>query len=168
MKTETAESFVEVASVQTKSAQEKFFRADYRVTINATTPTMRAAGGIEMEEEVVREACGPVVKAVQNFFGAQFGADVFCEVEVVTPSQEQKPIKGARPLTIEMWARIKKSSKYYEQGLNAQRKPIFFPVESLFANKFEENYVVRFNCNQYRLEDVELWVRTHDKLHRLK
>lgn len=79
----------------------------------------------------------------------------------------------AQPITLELWARLKRRSKYYRsQGLDGKGKALWFPVESLFGNKFEamdpNGFNVRFNHNQYPLSHVELYVSAHGKMHRLK
>jgi hypothetical protein len=74
---------------------------------------------------------------------------------------------------IEVWATIKKSSKYYHQGLvdptNPRSKPRFFKL-SHFTPLFRgdglslsrDAYVLHFNSNAYRIEDCMLFLRAAD------
>ena len=69
---------------------------------------------------------------------------------------------------IEVWARIKKSSKYYQQGLTDDcegppkaaffRLTSFCPVPRQREMLWRGSYVLRFNDNNYRLEDCELFL----------
>ena len=56
----------------------------------------------------------------------------------------------------QLYAKIKKSSKYYGQNDWAKEKGTFpFPVE---IYGYPEGYCVKGNDNQYRLRDVNLFV----------
>jgi len=70
----------------------------------------------------------------------------------------------------EVWVRIKKSSKYFHQGLtdptNAESKPGFFklsyftPMGRQVGLKLSrDSYVLHFNGNTYRIEDCEIYLR---------
>jgi len=70
-----------------------------------------------------------------------------------------------------LFARIKKSSRYYSQGLEVPHDPkskaILFPVEDLFPGG-DISHPVRFNNNRYPLEDVELFVGVGEGARRIK
>jgi hypothetical protein len=71
--------------------------------------------------------------------------------------------------SFEVWVRIKKSSKYYHQGLtdptNPSSKPRFFklayftPLLHLGHKLSRDAYVLHFNGNAYRIEDCEIFLR---------
>lgn len=140
------------------------YNAIYRVELHGVSETTPTPCDAQAEVNAVTEAAAEIATAYERAHGIQ-RKECFVDVECLTPCFEQKPIEGARPITIELWAKIKKGSKYYRQGLDAQEKPIYFPVESLFEQTGE--YCLRFNSNAYRLEDVNLFVRRHGKLWRL-
>ncbi len=55
----------------------------------------------------------------------------------------------------ELYASIKKSSKYYHQGLDTNGKPIIFLVKSIQYG----SYSFRFNHNNYRSLDLFFYVK---------
>jgi hypothetical protein len=72
-----------------------------------------------------------------------------CETLLVT-------IKGEKPMSQQLYAKIKKSSKYYNQNNWAKENGEFpFPVE---IHGHALGYCVHGNGNQYRLRDVSLFV----------
>jgi hypothetical protein len=68
----------------------------------------------------------------------------------------------------DMVSRLKKSSKYYHQGLtdptNAKSKPRFFrleyftPLSRLGLALSRDAYILHFNGNAYRIEDCEIFL----------
>lgn len=81
------------------------------------------------------------------------------------PSEEFVELKPVREF--EVWARIKKSSKYYNQGLRDCNKlkagVRMFKVrsfdQSFHGDKLDkEKYSLHFNGNHYRLADVEIFL----------
>jgi hypothetical protein len=108
----------------------------------------------------------------------RYGAEAESETCMQTTSDQcQVASDGLEPLpeleeipcvrNFDVWARLKKSSKYYYQGLedptNSKSKPRFFQLEcfhpSTFGTKLcRDGYLLRFNNNQYRIEDVELFL----------
>jgi hypothetical protein len=67
----------------------------------------------------------------------------------------------------EVLARLKKSSKYYAQGLtnpcDSKSKPRFFRLSYFNPTRFgtalsRDAYLLHFNNNTYRIEDVELFL----------
>lgn len=86
------------------------------------------------------------------------------------PELEEVPILNTSQL--ELWAEIKRSSKYFRQGLKQSHsfkpygstfdetpvgKPMRFRVRTIYDAPGE--YIVRFNGNVYRLADLTLFVR---------
>jgi len=63
------------------------------------------------------------------------------------------------PPTYGLWAELKRSSRYYAQGLDEARKPVRYPVR---LDPSGGEYCVRFNNNCYRLADVTLFARVED------
>lgn len=69
----------------------------------------------------------------------------------------------------EVWVRLKKSSKYYHQGLtdptNSKSAPRFFklgyftPLRTVGTKLCRDAYVLHFNGNAYRIEDCEIFLR---------
>jgi len=55
----------------------------------------------------------------------------------------------------ELYARIKKTSKYYHQGLDNNGRQVTFPVESVQYG----SYTFRFNHNNYRTQDLSFYVK---------
>ncbi len=55
----------------------------------------------------------------------------------------------------ELFARIKRTSKYYFQGLDDNGKQITFPVESIQQGL----YTFRLNHNNYQLQDLTFYVK---------
>lgn len=67
----------------------------------------------------------------------------------------QNQIKG---ITVELWARIKKSSKYYGQGLDPKTdKPMTMPITHL--RECQGDYIYETMTGVYRREDLDLFVR---------
>jgi hypothetical protein len=68
----------------------------------------------------------------------------------------------------DVWVRLKKSSKYYSQGLtdptNSKSKPRFFrldrfePQSRIGTALSRDGYFLKFNGNSYRIEDVEVFL----------
>lgn len=56
-----------------------------------------------------------------------------------------------------LFATIKKSSKYYYQGLNADNKPGAFEI-----TRIDDSGYYRFhgNHNRYRADDLTFWIET--------
>jgi hypothetical protein len=80
------------------------------------------------------------------------------------PELEEIP----RSRDFEVLARLKKSSKYHHQGLvdptDSKSERQFFKLESFTPGSFGQalsldSYSLRFNNNQYRIEDCELFLR---------
>jgi hypothetical protein len=77
---------------------------------------------------------------------------------------------------IQIYARIKKSSKYYHQGLmdvtDRTSERLFFKLQSFVVpwkpdfSLHRDSYSLRLNNNNYRLEDVELYLRDSKDLKR--
>ena len=88
------------------------------------------------------------------------------ENEAMTAEPELEDIPECRK--IEVWARIRKSSKYYHQGLvdptNSKSEVRFFKLawfNPLFCGLAlsKDQFCLHFNGNQYRLEDCEIFLR---------
>ncbi len=82
---------------------------------------------------------------------------------------ELVPIERARP-PFSLWAMIKKSSKYYHQGLtdptNGKSKPRVFQITSIIIEQCD-GYDFRMNGNQYRREDLVLYIKAGEKLKKI-
>ncbi len=72
----------------------------------------------------------------------------------------QKKAQYQEPPTCkaELYASIKKSSKYYHQGLDNNGAPINFPVQSISYG----SYSFRLNHNNYRSRDLFFYVKDVD------
>lgn len=80
---------------------------------------------------------------------------------------ELEPIPNVR--NFQVWVRIKKSSKYYHQGLvdpTQQRSKqryfklsYFTPLLTVGTKLCRDAYLLHFNGNAYRIEDCELFLR---------
>ncbi len=55
----------------------------------------------------------------------------------------------------ELFARIKRTSKYYFQGLDNDGQQIAFPVEAIQYG----SYTFRLNHNNYRTQDLSFYVK---------
>ncbi len=91
--------------------------------------------------------------------------------ELATDDPRLEPIPRVRP-PFALYATIKKSSKYYHQGLsdptNGKSKPRAFEITSINSMPDCDGYDYRLNNNQYRREDLQLWVKLPDgKLKRI-
>jgi len=80
-----------------------------------------------------------------------------------------EPIPKAFP-PFKLMATIKKSSKYYHQGLsdpyNRKSKPRAFVVTAILLSD-ADGYDFKFNSNAYRREDVTLWIEVAGKLKKI-
>lgn len=56
---------------------------------------------------------------------------------------------------IELYARIKRSSKYYNQGLDTRNKPKIFKVEEVRCG----SHPFRLNANNYGVSDLIFYVK---------
>ena len=68
-----------------------------------------------------------------------------------------------RPVIVfEVWVRLKKSSKYYHQGLLENGKPAFFKLDGFNPQSgmalMSDCHSIRFNSNSYRREDCEFFL----------
>jgi len=66
------------------------------------------------------------------------------------------PTTPSAASTVHLYARIKRTSEYYHQGLDEDNKPLLFPVEQV-QNDY---YAFRLNCNNYRQDDLVFFVKT--------
>lgn len=70
------------------------------------------------------------------------------------------PTKPCREF--EVCVRLKKSSKYYDQGLGANGAPRYFKLESFSPQCVPglicDGYFLHFNNNTYRTEDCEFYL----------
>jgi hypothetical protein len=65
----------------------------------------------------------------------------------------------------ELWATIKRSSKYYSQGLNEKGEPSPFPIRAVLAI---EGYAFKGGPGgAYRREDLQLWIACGSKLKKI-
>ena len=66
---------------------------------------------------------------------------------------------------IELYAQIKRSSKYYYQGLDIDNEPIIFQVDEVRNG----SHPFRLNSNNYRAEDLVFYLKKHgeDQLRKL-
>ena len=73
----------------------------------------------------------------------------------------------AKGICVELWCRIKKSSKYYYQGLDpATQKPVTMPVDHL--REGQGDYIYETCTGVYRREDIDLFVRREgDRLQKI-
>lgn len=83
------------------------------------------------------------------------------ETNELMPLPELEEIPTVR--NFDVVARLKKSSKYYEQGLDQNSKPRFFRLEYFMPSRFglalsRDAYILHFNGNAYRIEDCELFL----------
>ena len=80
------------------------------------------------------------------------------------------PITTARP-PFEMWATIKKSSKYYRQGLADQTdpksKPVPFKIHGVVMEEFDSYDFKGGVGGAYRREDLQLYVRLGNRLKKI-
>lgn len=89
--------------------------------------------------------------------------------EDLAPLPELEEIPQVK--NVEVWARLKKSSKYYRQGLidatNSKSRALFWRLEYftpstgpgvVMTSLMRDSYCLRFNNNNYRLEDCELYL----------
>lgn len=89
------------------------------------------------------------------------------EPSELAPLPELEEVPQSR--SFEVWARIKKSSKYYYQGLvnpyNPKSKARFFKLNYFTPPRvpdfrvWRDQHCLHFNGNAYRLEDCELYLR---------
>ena len=67
----------------------------------------------------------------------------------------KKEFKDPPPRKAELFARIKRTSKYYFQGLDNNGEQITFPVEAIQYG----SYTFRLNHNNYRRQDLSFYVK---------
>jgi hypothetical protein len=80
------------------------------------------------------------------------------------PEEILEEIPKARA-PFELWATIKKSSKYYRQGLNEKGKPVAFPIRAVLLT---DGYDFKGGIGgAYRREDLQLWIACGSKLKRI-
>lgn len=104
-------------------------------------------------------------EVTQSFDGSQVREVPASELHDLAELEEIPQVRE-----IEVWAQIKKSSKYYHQGLvdvtNSKSKPRFFRLEYLTPlntlSLSRDAYVLHFNSNTYRIEDCMLFLRSAD------
>ena len=58
-----------------------------------------------------------------------------------------------------LYARIKRTSKYYYQGLDSQNKPVIFKVEEICNG----SHPFRLNSNNYKVSDLAFFVKSSTK-----
>src|SRR5947207_3093080 len=84
--------------------------------------------------------------------------------DVTAPELEAIP----QVRSFEVWVRLKKSSKYYHQGLidptNRKSTPRFFKLSyftplRLGSKLSRDAFILHFNGNTYRIEDCEFFLR---------
>lgn len=87
------------------------------------------------------------------------------ETNELTSLPELEEIPSVR--NFDVVARLKKTSKYYHQGLtdptDVKSKPRFFRLEYFMPSGFglalsRDAYILHFNGNAYRIEDCELFL----------
>ena len=83
------------------------------------------------------------------------------EQEKITTVQDHRYLKPKAPYTppeeseVELFARIKKSSEYYYQGLNQNNKPSVFKIESIRPGFL----CFRLDSNNYSSRDLAFYVK---------
>jgi len=85
------------------------------------------------------------------------------------PKQELVEIPKARP-PFEIWATIKKSSKYYNQGVDPndpKRRPVAFKISAIMATEFDGYDFKGGLGGAYRREDLQLWVKVEGRLKKI-
>ena len=81
--------------------------------------------------------------------------------ERTTTKADHKYLRPKAPYTspeecaIELYARIKKSSEYYHQGLNQSGKPCIFKIDSIRPGFL----CFRLNSNNYSSHDLVFYVK---------
>lgn len=93
------------------------------------------------------------------------------DLSIPTSGGPQLPADGelvkVRPVTaFQVWVRLKKSSKYYGQGLQDQTdgksKPMFFKLDAFEPQRamglMSDSHLLKFNSNSYRREDCEFYL----------
>ncbi len=65
---------------------------------------------------------------------------------IYTPLKERK---------VELFAKIKRTSKYYYQGLDQNGKPRAFKIDAIQYG----SHSFRMNSNNYRSQDLTFWVK---------
>jgi hypothetical protein len=90
---------------------------------------------------------------------AQTAVDKILEPELV-------PIPKARP-PFKLWATIKKSSKYYRQGLDEWGKPVAFPIRAVLLTEGDSYDFKGGPGGAYRREDLQLWITCGSKLKKI-
>ncbi|MFZ5798132.1 MAG: hypothetical protein ACOY3O_06860 [Thermodesulfobacteriota bacterium] len=71
------------------------------------------------------------------------------QVKTATPPDNQEERE------VELFARIKRSSKYYHQGLDRARQPRIFRVDAIRHG----THPFRLNSNNYRSQDLAFFVK---------
>lgn len=56
---------------------------------------------------------------------------------------------------VELFAKIKRTSKYYYQGLDQNNKPVAFKIEAIQHG----SHSFRINSNNYRCQDLAFYVK---------
>ncbi|WP_043582322.1 hypothetical protein [Geminisphaera colitermitum] len=80
------------------------------------------------------------------------------ELPPVDETANLKPV-GFTSGPFTLFATIKKSSKYYRQGLGDDNKPYAFKIRQI--DDFGD-YRFHGNSNQYRAEDLIFWIKKSD------
>ncbi len=69
------------------------------------------------------------------------------------PAPDLVPVPENRK--VELFAKIKRTSKYYYQGLGQDGKPIAFKIDAIQYG----SHAIRMNSNNYRCQDLTFWVK---------
>jgi hypothetical protein len=96
-----------------------------------------------------------------------------CAVDLAIGPEPERTIPtdgelvALRPVVaFEVWVRLKKSSKYYHQGLqdstDPKSKPVFFKLDGFEPQRamglMSDQHLLKFNSNSYQREDCEFYL----------
>lgn len=84
--------------------------------------------------------------------------------KIIAPQLEEIP-KAKAPF--ELWATIRKTSKYYSQGVNEKGKPVAFPIRSVLLTDCDGYDFKGGPGGAYRRQDVQLWIACGSKLKKI-
>ena len=83
--------------------------------------------------------------------------------EQTTTIQDHRYLKPKAPYTpleeckVELFAKIKRTSKYYYQGLDEHKTPRAFRIDAIQEC---DTHHIRMNNNNYRCRDLSFWVKS--------
>ncbi len=69
--------------------------------------------------------------------------------------KSKNPVLIQEERKVELFAKIKRTSKYYYQGLDENGTPRAFKIEAIKYG----SHSIRMNSNNYRCQDLTFWVK---------